>query len=785
VEDQESMADSSSQQPSLTVLGGPMAGQRLALDESVANLLIGSDPSCDFYLPHDSVSPIHARLWMDLDGAVLHETSSPHGVYVNDDRVQGKRPLHNGDIIWLGPPGGANVVMIQCVLAESAGDEAAPAAAPGDDAQAEREALEALEPTLAARPALIAEEPAANAAPVWDPEADVVEPPPLPAAPRAPEVEESVRTQAFRLPADFAARLASPPPDPPAVPQEAATGDLDGLLADAPPAPAPVDVMDAPEPALPESAHEVVAEETLMDPAAYAPEPAVAADQPEPTLLGHDPTLVAHDPVVAEPEVYAAEPEPEIVEPVLPEPEPTVMEALPPVEPTLVAADPAALASDFDDMVFSVPDEAPAAAPGAPTAAASPAVEDAEQETVLLPAVPRPAAAAPPAPPAAPPAPPPPPAAAARPRPGAAAAAAATAAAPATRPAATPRAAASPRPAAARPQPRAAEPPAAHGSKGLPVAAIAAGVVLVVVAAGGAYWVLGRPATSATAGTVPPAPPATIAAAVTMPPAPPITAPPAVSADPVLPEPEPTVAPTEEMVTIVKTATPPPRPSAAPSAAATPRPADTRRPDPVDPAAAQRARIAAQVTALLGQANAAAAARNYDAALAQYDEVLRLDPQNAAAQAAKASVTAARAHARKAFVPGRTVVQTEKARGGGLEGFDSSGVNLQKAPDFQGRIEFAMSPASVQPGDPWQLKIYVVNEGKKAIKISSLAVTTMVNGSPSGSGGAPRNREIAPQQRVIVDELSGTWPAGVNSWKTEVKLTAGKNDTLASQLNWR
>ena len=65
------MADSSSQQPSLTVLGGPMAGQRLVLDESVANLLIGSDPSCDFYLPHDSVSPIHARLWVDLDGAGL------------------------------------------------------------------------------------------------------------------------------------------------------------------------------------------------------------------------------------------------------------------------------------------------------------------------------------------------------------------------------------------------------------------------------------------------------------------------------------------------------------------------------------------------------------------------------------------------------------------------------------------------------------------------------------------------------------------------------------------
>jgi hypothetical protein len=248
------------------------------------------------------------------------------------------------------------------------------------------------------------------------------------------------------------------------------------------------------------------------------------------------------------------------------------------------------------------------------------------------------------------------------------------------------------------------------------------------------------------------------------------------------------VAPAEDVVTIVKTATPPPRPSAAPSAArpsAAPsaRPAE-RRPEPADPAAAARARTAAQVASLLAQAGASASARNFDAAAGQYDEVLRLDPQNAAAQAGKASVAAARVHARKAFVAGRTVVRTAKA-GGGLAGFDSSGVNLQKAPDFQGRVEFDMTPASVQPGDAWELKIYVVNEGKKAIKISALEVATTVNGSPAGGGGAPKNREIAPQQRVIVDQLSGTWPKDVTSWRTDVKIVAGKNDSLQSQLTWR
>jgi hypothetical protein len=131
------------------------------------------------------------------------------------------------------------------------------------------------------------------------------------------------------------------------------------------------------------------------------------------------------------------------------------------------------------------------------------------------------------------------------------------------------------------------------------------------------------------------------------------------------------------------------------------------------------------------------------------------------------------------------MVQTEKSRGGGLAGFESSGVSVQKAPDFLGRVEYAMTPTSVQPGDPWELKIYVVNEGKKAIKISALSVATVVNGSPTGSGGSPRNREVAPQQRVIVDQLSGTWPAGVTSWRADVKITAGKNETLQSQLTWR
>src|SRR5262245_44257118 len=97
----------------LTVLGGALKGTHLVIDDAVDDVLIGSDPDCRLCLDVPGVSPIHARLWLDADGAVLHDTRSPAGVWVNDDRVSDKHALKDGDILWLGEPGGPDSVMIQ------------------------------------------------------------------------------------------------------------------------------------------------------------------------------------------------------------------------------------------------------------------------------------------------------------------------------------------------------------------------------------------------------------------------------------------------------------------------------------------------------------------------------------------------------------------------------------------------------------------------------------------------------------------------------------------------
>ena len=79
-----------------------------------------------------------------------------------------------------------------------------------------------------------------------------------------------------------------------------------------------------------------------------------------------------------------------------------------------------------------------------------------------------------------------------------------------------------------------------------------------------------------------------------------------------------------------------------------------------------------------------------------------------------------------------------------------------------------MSPASgLKAGDPWTLKLFVVNEGKKPIRITDLTATTVVNGERSGGAGA-KAREIAPQARVQVGEMAGAWKDGTQTWSAEV-----------------
>src|SRR5688572_17667002 len=260
------------EQPSLTVLSGPLGGTVFVVDESMDNVLVGSDPSCRFALPGTAVDPIHARLWIDFEGITVYDTDSPGGVYINDDRVQGQARLRNGDILWLGAPGDDKSVMLQCRMPSSSASApafaAAPVAAPPPKAKVAEEPP-VIEPTIAMMASDLHDEPEPTISLRRE-----AEPEPEPTIALAPDTDTTP----------------PPPPAPPSVlapdaiqPEPTvmmAPGD-DEVLAESESTIAmmPEELVIAEDPELPEPMPEPVGDAT----AAMS-----AIDEPPPTLAGWD-----------------------------------------------------------------------------------------------------------------------------------------------------------------------------------------------------------------------------------------------------------------------------------------------------------------------------------------------------------------------------------------------------------------------------------------------------------------------------------------------------------------
>ena len=313
---------------SLTVLGGSLHGRRYEPQEVVGELLIGSDPDCHLVVDLPSVSPIHARVWTDLDASKVQDTHAPRGVYLNGQRVEGDAPLGPNDVLWLGPPGEAGSVCVQ----------------PRFEPWVERLPLPA---TWADADGHAADEPLVEAA-----TAEVA----------SPEVDEVAEV----IPAE--AEVVAGEVDPPAevVPAEAA------IEAEAE---ADEVVLVGPEPFTPATAPAAEDDWAIAEPAAEPP--AVPAEEPAPE--SQDEFFVAGEPVTADSEPVFIVTEPDHEDALAaPAPTPPALE-LPPLVPTHAPKPGFAPPQLKPVPTFSVPlppvpviAPPPVAAPATPVPAAQP-----------------------------------------------------------------------------------------------------------------------------------------------------------------------------------------------------------------------------------------------------------------------------------------------------------------------------------------------------------------------------------------------------------------------------
>src|SRR4051794_39236590 len=76
----------------------PMDGREHTLE---SELTVGRE-GCDVVLADPEVSRRHAALRVTGDGVAVEDFGSTNGTFVNDQRVQGVRPLQDGDAVRFG-----------------------------------------------------------------------------------------------------------------------------------------------------------------------------------------------------------------------------------------------------------------------------------------------------------------------------------------------------------------------------------------------------------------------------------------------------------------------------------------------------------------------------------------------------------------------------------------------------------------------------------------------------------------------------------------------------------
>ncbi len=70
---------------------------------SERDLLVGRDLSCHLRFPDDTlVSRVHARLWLENGNAMLEDLGSTNGSFIDEHRIEGKRPIGLGSRVRIG-----------------------------------------------------------------------------------------------------------------------------------------------------------------------------------------------------------------------------------------------------------------------------------------------------------------------------------------------------------------------------------------------------------------------------------------------------------------------------------------------------------------------------------------------------------------------------------------------------------------------------------------------------------------------------------------------------------
>jgi len=137
------------------------------------------------------------------------------------------------------------------------------------------------------------------------------------------------------------------------------------------------------------------------------------------------------------------------------------------------------------------------------------------------------------------------------------------------------------------------------------------------------------------------------------------------------------------------------------------------------------------------------------------------------------------------FVLERSAAVNNKRSGSSLAGFDATGVDLKRAPEVPGRVDFEIMPSRVKAGDRYTVTAFLINDGSKAVRIKEMFVATTRNGVLSAAPVPPKSRDVSPRQRQVIGVFSDVWSADVVAWTMDITVTSDRSDVYKNQVTWK
>ena len=95
-------------------------------------------------------------------------------------------------------------------------------------------------------------------------------------------------------------------------------------------------------------------------------------------------------------------------------------------------------------------------------------------------------------------------------------------------------------------------------------------------------------------------------------------------------------------------------------------------------------------------------------------------------------------------------------------------------------------PITVQPGQPYYLRVRVHNKGNKPIGIKSLELVTTYGARTSGKGQplTPVVQRVNPRDTSLLFEVRGNWSEDQNKGKVQAIVTLVGNAKLTKTIQW-